>query len=906
MSNDFRPDPDKLLSLVTADANFEHRGKLKVFLGMAAGVGKTYAMLKAAHQAKAKGVDVVVGFVETYGRNETAEQLQGLEVLPRLKVLYKGVALEELDLDAVLRRKPQLVIIDELAHTNATGSRHAKRYLDILEVINSGIDVYTTVNIQHLQSRADTVHQITGVAIRETVPDSIFDQADEIILIDIPPEELLKRLKEGRIYPKERAEIAETHFFQKGNLTALREMALRLAAERVDRDLRDYKQLHGVDEAWKSSDRLAVAIFASPYSETLIKWTRRLADSMHASWIGVYVDTDQPISETEKTLLAKNISLVHQLGGEVITTRDDDPVNGILRVARQNNVTQIVIGKSKRGILTNLIKGGSIDHRLLRSSGDIDVYVMSASSYSSEEVSHLKSSRQFTFPFKESGMIFAIALFAWFLASALKPLLGYLAVGFIFLIMVSLSGLFLNWLSVFVLSVLLVLIHNFFFIPPRYTFMIHRPEDILMLVMFFLTAAITGRLTSRLKVKEKHLRDREERTLALYALTRELAKAPSIEEVASFGVNMLRKTVGFKIALFLDRGGHGQDRLVLHPASDFYPSEQDRAVAIWVLSHHQPAGKTTETLAAAEGYYLPLLGKHEALGVIGIQIANIKKLDADKNHLFETFVHLIAAAMERESFHEQAKILRIMEESQKLYKTLLDSVSHELNTPLAAIKGSASALLDETVGQNHGAVQNLSQEIFYGATRLQRFVENLLDMSRIESEVITPKTAPCSSSEIISSVLRELSLEIGERPIEVSFESDLPDLLCDPILTEQAIANIVQNALIYSPKTAPIEINSFCSAKRGVIRVRDHGAGLPVNEPERIFEKFYRAHPKHPGGVGLGLSIAKRLIELQQGSVSAHNHSEGGAVFDIFLPTVQSIIQSNSILGNPIHEPAIS
>lgn len=884
LDDDIRPDPDQLLSLVKADEKKRDKGKLKIFLGMAAGVGKTFTMLKAAKEAKAAGIDVVIGIVETHGRKDTIEQMQGLEILPRRKMPHKGVALEELDLDAVIKRKPQLVLVDELAHTNAPGSRHTKRYLDILELINAGIDVFTTINIQHLDSRVDTVRQITGVTVHESVPDSFFDHADEVVLIDLSPDELLKRLKEGRIYPTERINTAEQNFFQKGNLTALREMALRLAAERVDRELRDFKQLHGIEEAWKSSNRLMVAIFASPYSETLIRWTRRLSDLMDATWVGVYVDNNEPLSDEEKGLLAKNISLAHQLGGEVVSTKDSDVVSALLRVARKQNVTQIILGKSRRGILGNLLRGGSVVSRLLRMSGDIDIYSVSPEIADRPAAIKLKKVGRYIFPWDEMGWLFAAAFASWGVAGFLQPFIGYIAVGCVFLFSVCLSGLFFSRTSVLLLALALSGIHNFFFIPPLHSFAVSRPEDIMMLLMFFVTAATVGHLTSRLKGKERVLRTREDGAIALYELTKQLAKAQSVDDVARVGISQIAKIANLDVSLYLVGRSEASNRLNIHVASTFVEGEKEKAVAEWVFQNSKPAGRFTDTLQASQGFYLPLLGKSGPLGVVGINVKKQGEIDTEHLLLIKTCIQQIASALERETFHQQAKDIYVLEETQKLYKTLLDSVSHELKTPLAAIKGSASALLDPKIKSSPDASDNLATEILLGSSRLQRLVENLLDMTRLESGMLKSKAMSCGIEDLLGSVLRKMAVEVPGRKIDVSIAKNVTDVTCDPVLVEQALANILHNALVYSPESTAVEIIVDKDGEYLRIDIKDHGHGLPKDNPDQIFEKFYRAHPEKTGGIGLGLSIARRLIELQKGKLTAKNHEGGGALFSVYLP----------------------
>lgn len=652
---DTRPQPDIILSHIEHENGKKGKGHLKIFLGMAPGVGKTYAMLRAGIELKNSGKDVIVGLVESHGRKDTIALLESFEILNRRKISYQNVQLEEFDLELALKRKPQILLVDELAHTNAPQSMHSKRYLDIIDLLNAGIDVFTTVNIQHLESRSDTVKEITGVNIRETVPDSFFDLANEIILIDLSPEELLKRLNEGKIYPQERIDAAEANFFKKGNLTALREMALRQAAERVDRDLRGFKQLHGISDAWKSSNRLLVAIFASPYSETLIRWTRRIADIMDATWIGAYVEKSEPLSDEDLSLLARNMNLVKELGGEVICTKDDNIVDGIIRIARQNNVTQIIIGKSLRSFFRNFLTGGSIVHRLLRRSDDIDVYCVNPLAHS-EQASPLRKSKNLfhdKFPFEEFGWMSVIGLITWAAAAASEPFVGYQTVGILFLLSVCLAGLVLSRISVLILATLYSFIHNFFFIPPVHSFTVSRPEDVTLLISYFIAAAIIGHLTARLKRKEKILLDRENMALRQYELSHLLVRAQSIHEVASISLQQIRKIMKQDVCIFL--ANHEHNKITLFPESTFGITEKEQAVAEWVWQNNRVAGKFTDTLKACEGFYLPIIGKTQSLGVIGIRLTKKGELSSDELSFIESSANQTAAALEREFHHDIAR-----------------------------------------------------------------------------------------------------------------------------------------------------------------------------------------------------------------------------------------------------------
>ncbi len=712
----------------------------------------------------------------------------------------------------------------------------------------------------------------------------MLDRADEVLLIDLPPEELLKRLSEGRIYGEESAELAAKNFFKRGNLTALREIALRVATERVDKELREYKTLHGIDGVWKAGGRLMVAIFASPYAEVLIRWTRRVADLLGVTWIGAYVESDEGYTEEETKLLAKNIALVQQIGGEVISTRDDDPVKGLLRIAQQNNVTQIIVGKSKRGLLKTLLSGGSLVNRLLRQSGNIDVYAVSTSRARGRQ--HLKSTLTLNRPFfppEDAVWLIAIILGTWALSAGLKELIGYRAVGIVFLIAVSVSGLFLSRVAVILLAFVFATIHNFFFIQPLYTFSIAEPEDFMLVLMFFVAAAVVGHLTTRLAKKERILRSREDRTVLLYNLAKEIAAAQSVREIVERAQDTLESALGFGVTISL-RNSDSKGSLTTF-GTGLNESKKEKAVAMWVIENGKMAGRGTETLSAAVATYIPIMGRSESLGVVGVTLdVKTPALSVDQVALVDAFINQIASGIERESYHDQVKKLLVVEQTQKLYKSLLDCVSHELKTPLAAIKGSASALVDPVTNSNKDAVEDLGGQILDASDRLQRLVENLLDMTRIESGMMQPKRETTDIGDILTTALRDLEKAKGDRKLTLTLPKDESTVVCDPVITNQAIANIIHNAFVYTPDRSAIEILATVGSDTVSVFIRDHGPGLPKDAPEKVLDKFYRGDPNKAGGVGLGLSIAKGFIEAQGGSLHASNHLEGGAVFTIRLP----------------------
>ncbi len=642
---DRRPNPDLLLKAVQKEEEKQARGKLKVFLGMAAGVGKTYSMLSAAQHLKAEGVEVVVALAETHGRAETEALLKGLEVIPRRIVPYRNVTLEEMDLDAVLKRRPQVALVDEAAHTNAPGSRHAKRYLDILEILDGGIDVYTTLNIQHLESRAETVREITRVKVMETVPDSIIDLASEVVLVDLAPEELIRRLEEGKIYGVERGSVAAQNFFQPGNLTALREMSLRLVAEKVNQELRDWRQLHHITDAWKTRHRLMVAVYASPYSEILIRWTRRMAAGLDAPWLAAYVESpEHPLREDERRLLANNLALVKELGGEVLETVDDDPVRGLLRLAGQNQATQLVVGKSRRGFFHNLRLGGSVTKRLLEESGNLDIYVVSGERPEPGAAAPLLEPESLQVSWLKIAAAVLVPVLIGALGSALEPSLGYRGVGLLLLIGVAVLGLFAGRAAL-LSAILSGLIWDYFFIPPRFTFAIAAPENIILFALYLVVALIISHLATRLRNNQRLLRLREQRITALYRLTKEIASAKSLEKVIETAVKHLGDIFEAEVAVLVKEPDR---RLSEAEGSAFGMDDKEKAVAEWVALHSRPAGLFTDTLPGARGFYLPLIAHGQTVGVLGLRPRKPKRTAPDLMILAETFAQQLAVGIERE------------------------------------------------------------------------------------------------------------------------------------------------------------------------------------------------------------------------------------------------------------------
>jgi two-component system sensor histidine kinase KdpD len=885
MYDDQRPDPDTLLEAVQREENKQERGKLKIYLGMSAGVGKTYAMLEAARQRLAEGVDVVIGYVETHGRAETGALVKGLPIIPRRKLEYKGSTLEEMDLDAILQRKPQLVLVDELAHTNVEGSRHPKRYQDVLELLDAGIDVYTTVNVQHLESRADTVAQITGVIIREKVPDTLIDIADKIELIDLEPDELLKRLEEGKVYTADRAELAAKNFFRKGNLTALREMALRLTAEHVDQQMQDYMQIKQIAGPWKSGDRLMVAVSPSPLSQRLIRWTRRTAYTLKAPWTAVYIDTLKPLSDDQKAQLGRNLALVRELGGDVLTSTGENPASEIVRLARAHNITQVVVGKPARSTWQEWLSGGSMVNRLIRLSGDIDVYVVTGEKDENTDTTRIgrptiHSNRQQYF--LAIGVVLAATLINYVVAAALG---SHREVTLIMLFVVVVLANFVGRGPILVAAALSALLMDFLFLPPHFTFDISSFQDALILGLYFIIALVTGNFTARLAQQRSVLQQRDERASALYLMARQIAEAANLDDVVQTAVRVLSELFDAEVIVFL-ADSLGTLSAKPHEASTFQVDDKERSVAEWAFDHNQASGRFTDTLPTASAQYLPLATPGGVAGVIGIRLKNgSAALSSDQEALLRTCVSHIALAVERDLLDEAARQAEVVEESERLYATLLDSISHELKTPLTQIDAAVTELTDPANLCNAMVQTSTGKTIQEASSKLNSLFDNLLDMTRVQSGHLKLNVEPVSLRTLVEEAVALLSNELKTHDVVIDVPPDLPTVLVDAALMRQVLVNLLHNAAVHTPPDARIRVTGRVEDNELVFSVADRGPGIPPVDLQRVFEKFYRAPGTDSGGVGLGLSICKGIVEAHGGTITAENRpTRGGARFTVRLP----------------------
>jgi two-component system sensor histidine kinase KdpD len=881
--DDNRPDPDELLASLKLEEEKSKRGKLKIFFGMCAGVGKTYTMLQTAQAEKLKGNDIVIGYVETHNREETAELAVGFELIPRKIYEYKSTSIEEMDLDSIIARKPQIILVDELAHTNAPGSRHAKRFQDVQEILESGISVYTTLNVQHLESRSETVAQITGIIVRETVTDEIFENADEVELVDLTPEELLQRLSEGKVYTPERSREAIKNFFRKENINALREMALRIVADRVDKQLHDYLRHKHIRGPWKSGLHLLVAVGPSPYSGKLLRWAKTLSYSMGANIQAVYIETPRKLSSKEGEQLDKNINIAKQLGIKFRIITNYDIVKAIVDFAQKENVTHIIVGKPRVRNLLSLLRLSKFVNRLVRYSGNIDVYILGGDSKAKDRFRDKVSLPPFTSNIQQYLITSLLVILSSTIFYLVKDFVGYQVVSFALLFLVSILALFYGTGPILLAATLSALIWDFFFIPPPFTLHIEKSVDVLMLIMFFIIALLNGILTSRVRRQEKKTRIREERTHALYQLTRELTMASGIDEVSEIAVRYIRKYFNLDCAIVLKNDFNQLDNRVHHDAK-IKLSENELSIAAWVYKHSAKAGKHTDTLPSTDYTFYPLTGNNDSTGVIAVKHPN--PFTQGEEQFWEAFLSQISGKYEREFLRDAAKKAYILNESDKLYKTLFNSISHELRIPVATIMGATDTLLMHTYPEE--TRRKLYEEINTATIRLNRLIENLLNMSRLESGRITPRLDWCDVHDLANKVADNLKQELLPFKLSTVIPSDMPLVFIDFGLIEQVLNNLVLNATQNTMAGTNIRLKFYFDQGALTIQVMDRGKGFRASELLSVFDKFYRGKDATAGGTGLGLSIVKGYVEAHGGTVIAENRKNGGAIFTIKIPVKSS------------------
>jgi two-component system, OmpR family, sensor histidine kinase KdpD len=885
-----RPSPEALLEAARREES--RVGKLRIFVGAAPGVGKTYEMLLQAQARKKDGYDVVVGVVETHGRKETEALLAGLETIPRRRLPYKGQSLDEMDLDAIIARRPQIVLVDELAHTNVEGSRHPKRYLDVEELMSRGIDVYTTVNIQHIESLNDVVAQITHVRVRETVPDAVFDRADAVELVDLTPDDLIERLKEGKVYVPRQAERALEHFFSPANLTALRELALRRTAERVDEQLLNEMQAHAIRGPWAAGERILVCISEDPRCAGLVRYAKRLADRLHGPWVALYVEGRRSLqlNEVERDRIADTLRLAESLGGEAITLPSGDRsiADDVIGYAEANNVTQIIIGKSARSRWFEILHG-SVVHDLVRRSGNISVHVIAGDTVSGEPIpkkSVRAAERGQVFDVRPYGVALLAVVFALGLAELIKARVGTGNVDLVFLTaVVAVAVRYGLWPSL-VASLVSAFAYNFFFLPPIYTLTIADPANVVAFGFFTLVAIIVSGVAARGRTLGVAAMERARTTESLYAFSRKLAGTATLDDVLWATAYQTALMLKVRVVLLLPEGG-GIAVKAGYPPEDILDSA-DLAAANWTWQNDRAAGRSSDTLPGARRLFLPMHTGRGAIGVMGIDSDKPGPLlTPDQRRLLDALCDQGALAIERVRLVEEMDRVERAAETERLRSALLTSISHDLKTPLAGVLGAAGTLRDYSDKLSVGEKAELLATIIDESERLNRFISNLLDMTKLESGAIAPKVALHDLGEIVGSVLVRTGRILSRHHVELELAPDLPMLELDAVLFEQALFNLLDNAAKYAPPETTVRIQAWRDADSVCLRILDEGEGIPAQDLEHIFDKFYRAQKTDQvrAGTGLGLAISRGFVEAMHGTIVAANRTDrSGAAFTIRLP----------------------
>ena len=901
--NNERPDPDELLAKVERDQAKAKRGRLKIFFGASAGVGKTFSMLQAAHERRAETLDVVVGLAETHGRKETEALLEGLEILPTRKLEYKGKQLAEFDLDAALKRRPSVIIVDELAHSNIPGSRHPKRWQDIDELLDAGIDVYTAVNVQHLESLNDAIAQISGIKVRETVPDTVFEQADEIELIDLPPNELLLRLKDGKVYVPQQAKEAANHFFRQGNLIALRELALRQTANRVDAQMLDYREGHAIQDVWQVSDRVLVCIGPNSITERLVREGKRLAVNLRADWIVAYVETPelQRLPSVKRDAVLRVLRLAEQLGAETVTLSAPDMSKAIIRYAQERNINKIVVGKpSRRGWKRWLL--GSVVDVLISQAHNINIYLL-GSPKNHVEGNHGLSSSLKTGPLPglkqqvparirkrylgylwATGVTGISTLVAWLLFNNLE--LANLVMVYL-LGVVFVATRFGRGPSI-VASILGVGLFDLLFVQPYFSLTVADGQYLIMLIGMLIVGLVISHLMANVRSQAKVASVRERRAAVLYAISKDLASSQTEEAIVRIAVKHLHSEFGsHNVILFPDQIGR-----IVYPSQDGMAESYhgaDLSVAQWVFEHNETAGQGTHTLPGAEAVYFPIHDGDKVLGVLTMLPINLRRIFLpEQQKLLETLLRQIGQALSRIWTSEQAKSALLQVEAERLRNSLLSAISHDLRTPLATIVGSASALLEDVVHLKPEDKLDLNRAIYDEAVRMSNLINNILDMARLDAGVIKLNKQWHPVEEIIGTVLTGMQKHLLGRQVKVNIPSGIPLVYADAVLIEQVLINLIENALRYTPARANIDINVETTLQDTRIAVADDGPGIPKGQEGQLFEKFYQTHTEGAqSGVGLGLAICRAIVEAHGGIIKALNKPERGAVFSFTLPNDQ-------------------
>lgn len=900
--NNQRPNPDELLARLQAEEAGSRRGKLRIFFGYAAGVGKTYAMLEAAQRERTAGVDVVVGYVEPHGRVDTEALLQGLEAIPPREIPYRSVILREFDLDAALARHPRLILVDELAHTNAEGSTHAKRWQDVEDLLEAGIDVWTTLNVQHIESLNDVVAQITRVVVRETLPDAVLERADEIELIDLTPEELMLRLQAGKVYLPTQAERALKSFFQKSNLVALRELSLRQAAHRLHQDVEAARLVRADRDPWATTERLLVCVGPSPTSARIIRTAKRMAAAFAAEWLAVAVNTGNTgLTSAAQELTSRNLQLAEQLGAETHTLIGRNVAEVVLEYARSRNITKIIAGKTAQPWWKRLFFRTVVEE-LLEHSGEIDVYVITGEGGEVAPAQQPPQARPVPIPIKHylatAAVVAICALLGWAghsLRLARGAPGGEANIAMVFLAGVALVATRFGRGPAIMASIVSVLVFDFCFVPPYGTFAVSDTEYLITFGVMLGIGLLISTLAARQRAQLQASQEQEQRTARLFRMTRQLSELSGIDFLLQTAGRQLKEFFGGEIVVYL-REPDGSLALRLGQNTSVAKNPTNAIVARWAADHDRMAGLNTDTLPNATALFVPLVGSQRTIGALGVRPDDLARFrDPEQRRLLETCASLTALSIERDQSVLTAQDAEVQMRAEQLRNALLSSVSHDLRTPLAAIAGIASNMREALLSRTNPREQEMLQTLVAQSHQLVRLVENLLDMAKLESGSTVLNRQWHVLEELVGSALARVRQELSSHIVKVQIPESFPLILVDGFLLEQAFVNLLENASRYTPAGTEIEISARSVGNRIEIHFADSGPGLPPGTHEKVFDKFFRATTATADGrrgVGLGLAICQGIIQAHGGSITATNRPAGGADFMISLPCKQQSPQA--------------
>ncbi len=895
MAEGDRRDPDKLLADVQREEVRARRGRLRIFFGASAGVGKTYSMLEAARGARAAGAEIVVGYAEPHGRAETERLLDGLEQLPFLQVRHRGITRREFDLDAALRRAPATLVVDELAHSNLTEGeprpRHAKRWMDIEELLDAGISVWTTVNVQHLESLNDVVAGITGIRQQETIPDRIFDEADEVELIDLPPDDLIARIKAGKVYVSDQVGTATERFFRKPNLLALRELALRRTADRVDAAAQEYAGKERSSRPWLARDRFLIAIAPDEQAEQLVRVGKRFADALDAEWIVVSVETPPllRLSEAQRNRRIDVLRLAESLGAETVTLDGRTAAETLVEYARLRNITRIVVGEPKRRGWRLWLRRSTATELVRRGRG-CDISVIARRDALAPQRRDLPTGGAGEIRWQRYWMALLISAACTGIAALMYPYFELTNLVMVYLLGGTIAALRLGRGPASLSAFVNVAAFDFCFVPPRFSFAV---SDLQYLVTFAVMLGMTlliASLVASVRAQTRVAGARERRTSLLYAMSRELAAKRGLDQLSQLAIKHVAETFASEAAVLLpDANGHLQPQAGPAPAGAL--TDADLSVAQWVCDHGKPAGLGTDTLPAAPAQYLPLTGAQRTLGVLAVRPRQRRRLLLpEQRHLLETFAGQIALAIERAQLAEKAEVARVAAETESVRNTLLASISHDLRTPLAVITGASSALNDPELKLDSAARSQLAHSIDAKAREMSELISNVLDLMRFEAGEVRLRRDWETIDDLIGAALSRLDGRFGGRPVEVKLPPELPAVNVDAPLITQVLVNLFENAIKHTPPGTRISVSAALEEDALRVVVEDSGPGLPAGELDLLFAKFQRGREEsNAGGAGLGLAICRAIVNAHGGHISAAQRPGGGARFAFTLPTAEPV-----------------